>query len=146
MTDRRIPIGAILIALSTPAFLGMAPIFGKFAINAGADPFGVAAVRTIIAVLLLWLVYAVFFRRFIYIYPAGLVGCIVIGVINGIGSLFYYAGLGLLDASLTQLVNGMYLVFAVLLIRLDGEKLDGRTILRVGMALLAFTAIDLYWS
>lgn len=129
------------MALSTPAFLGMAPIFGKMAFNAGADPFSVAAIRTIIAVVVLWLVYVVFFRKYLYIYPAGLVGCIVIGTINGIGSLFYYSGLGLLDASLTQLLNGMYLVFALLLLRVAGERLDGRTVLRVGLALVALVIL-----
>lgn len=118
-------------------FLGMAPIFGKLAITAGADPFSVAAVRTLVAVGLLWAVYLVFFRRYIYIYPAGLLGCIVIGTVNGIGSLFYYGGLGTLDASLTQLLNGMYLVFAVFLTRFGGQRLDRRTVLRVLLALVA---------
>lgn len=131
----------IAAAAMTPLFLGAAPIFGKLAITAGADSFTVAAIRTVIAVVLLWAVYAVFFRRFIYIYPAGLLGCIVVGVVNGIGSLFYYGGLGLLDASLTQLLNGMYIVFALLLARLGGEPLDKRMILRVVLAMLALVMI-----
>ena len=131
------PASGVLAALLTPVFLGVAPIFGKLAINAGADPFSVAAIRTGIAVLVLWAVYTLFFRRFIYIYPAGLMGCVVIGAVNGIGSLFYYGGLGMLDASLAQLLNGMYLVFAVLLVRLSGERLDQRTIFRVSLSLLA---------
>lgn len=131
----------IAAALLTPFFLGMAPIFGKMAINAGADPFSVAAIRTIIAVLVLWLVYLLFFRKFVYIYPAGLLGCVVIGAVNGIGSLFYYGGLGLLDASLTQLLNGMYLVFAVLLMRLAGEKVDRRMAFRVLLALIALVVL-----
>jgi drug/metabolite transporter (DMT)-like permease len=133
----RTPVTGVVAALFTPVFLGMAPIFGKLAINAGADPFSVAAMRTAVAAALLWGVYLILFRRFIYIYPAGLLGCVVIGAVNGIGSLFYYAGLGLLDASLTQLLNGMYLVFAVLLVRASGEPLDRRTVLRVLLALLA---------
>ncbi|MAS35305.1 MAG: hypothetical protein CL610_14930 [Anaerolineaceae bacterium] len=146
MNQRQTPLTGIIVALSTPVFLGMAPIFGKLAFNAGADPFTVAAVRTAIAVGLLWAVYLIFFRKFIYIYPAGLMGCIVIGAINGIGSLFYYGGLGLLDASLTQLLNGMYLVFAMLLVRLAGERLDSRMILRVGMALLALLILTGFGS
>ena len=42
------------VGLMTPLFLGVAPIFGKLAINAGADSFTVAAWRTLIAVVLLW--------------------------------------------------------------------------------------------
>lgn len=74
-------------ALSTPVLLGMAPIFGKLALFTGVDAFTVAALRTLLAVLLLWLAYLLFARRFVFIYPAGLLGCLVIGTINGIGSL-----------------------------------------------------------
>ncbi|MEL7235768.1 MAG: DMT family transporter, partial [Chloroflexota bacterium] len=139
--SNRPPIGGIVAALLTPVFLGMAPIFGKLANNAGATPFAVAAIRTIIAVAILWIVYVIFFRRFIFIYPAGLSGCIIIGAINGIGSLFYYSGLGLLDASLTQLINGMYLVFAVLLTRIGGEKITARVWLRLALALLGLVIV-----
>jgi drug/metabolite transporter (DMT)-like permease len=131
----------IVAAFLTPLFLGVAPIFGKFAINAGADPFSVAAARTVIAVALLWGVYGLFFRKYIYIYPAGLLGCIVVGTINGIGSLFFYGGLNLLDASLSQLLNGMYLVIALLLTRLGGEQIDRRTAVRVGLAMIAIVMI-----
>lgn len=131
----------IFAALATPLFLGMAPIFGKVALDAGADPFTVAALRTIVAVLALWLVYIIFFRRYIFIYPAGLMGCVVIGAINGVGSLFYYSGLESLDASLVQLINGSYLAFAVLISRLGGQKINTRTLMRVGMTLFALVLI-----
>lgn len=134
----------VLIAFSTPVFLGLAPIFGKLAIEAGADSFTVAALRTMVAVLLMWSVYLLFFRKYVFIYPAGLIGCIVIGAINGIGSLFYYAGLGLLDASLTQLINGAYLAFAVLLSRISGQKADWRTMLRVLLAIAALVVINIF--
>jgi len=131
----------MVAAFATPIFLGMAPIFGKLAINGGADPFSVAALRTLIAVAILWVVYATFFPRYIYIYPAGLMGCVVVGFINGVGSLFYYGGLGELDASLVQLLNGMYLPFALLISRLGGLKADRRTLIRVLLALLALAMI-----
>ena len=124
-------------AFLTPLMLGVAPIFGKQAIALGADPFSVAAVRTVIAAVLLWIIYGIFLRKAIFIYPAGLLGCVVVGVINGIGSLFYYSGLGLLDASLVQLLNGTYLVFAVLLSHLGGEKMDRRVAIRVALACAA---------
>lgn len=131
----------VIAVFSTPIFLGVAPIFGKFAISAGADPFTVAALRTIVAVAMLWIGYGIFFRKYIFIYPAGLMGCVVIGIVNGIGSLFYYAGLQQLDASLVQLINGSYLVFAVLLSRIGGQIIDTRTFIRVLMALLALILI-----
>jgi drug/metabolite transporter (DMT)-like permease len=127
----------VAAAVLTPLMLGVAPIFGKQAIAEGADPFTVAAVRTVIAVVLLWGIFAIFNRKAFFIYPAGLLGCVVVGVVNGIGSLFYYSGLGLLDASLVQLLNGMYLVFAVILSHLGGEKIDRRIAVRVALAVVA---------
>ena len=138
---RKFPIQGVLATVMTPVFLGMAPIFGKMANNAGADPFTVAAIRTIMAILILWVAYGLFFRRFIFIYPAGLSGCIIIGTINGIGSLFYYSGLNELSASLTQLINGTYLVFALLLTRIGGERITRHVWLRVLLALLGLVVI-----
>lgn len=152
MSQNRSQISGVIAAVSTPIFLGMAPVFGKLALQAGTDPFSVAALRTMLAVLLLWSIYLIWFRRYIFIYPAGLIGCIVIGAINGIGSLFYYSGLGVLDASLVQLLNGMYLPLAVVLSWLGGQNLDRRTLLRVMMAMLAlmmitgFSASSIEWG
>jgi hypothetical protein len=75
MSEQKINVGGISAAFATPIFLGMAPIFGKLAITAGADSFTVAAIRTMVAVALLWVVYGLFFRKYIFIYPAGLMGC-----------------------------------------------------------------------
>jgi drug/metabolite transporter (DMT)-like permease len=132
---------ALIAVAMTPMLLGVAPIFGKLAISNGIDPFGVAALRTLVAVAFLWLVYALFFRRYIYIYPAGLLGCVVVGMINGIGSLFYYGGLGLVDASMAQLLNGTYIVFAVLLARIGGERVSRRVLLRILIALIGLAMV-----
>jgi drug/metabolite transporter (DMT)-like permease len=136
----------VIAAFLTPMFLGMAPIFGKLAINAGADSFTVAAWRTVIAVGFLWLMYILFARKYIFIYPAGLLGCVVVGIVNGIGSLFYYGGLGLLDASLAQLLNGMYLIFVVLLSRMGGERLDRRMLVRIFLAVIALVILTGFGS
>lgn len=133
----RIPVRGVVMAMLTPVFLGVAPIFGKMAINAGADPFSVAALRTLTAIAILWTVYLIFMRRFVFVSPAGLMGCIVIGGINGLGALCYYSGLGRLDAGLVQLLNGMYLVVAIILASIGGARIDGRTLLRVGLAVAA---------
>jgi drug/metabolite transporter (DMT)-like permease len=131
----------LLSVFSAPVLLGLAPIFGKMALQAGADSFSTAALRTIVAVAILWLGYALFARRFLYIYPAGLVGCLVIGFINGVGSLFYYSGLNYLDASLVQLLNGSYLIFTLILVRFGGDRADLRTLIRVLLAGAALTII-----
>ncbi len=125
-------------ALLSPVFLGMAPVLGRLAYLGGSDPFTVAAVRTVLAALVLWVVYLLFARRYIFIYPAGLLGCVVVGSVNGIGSLMYYNGLSLLhNASVAQLLNATYLIFVVILARLGGQPLSRRTLGRVALTSFA---------
>ncbi len=133
--------GGLTAALLSPFFLGMAPVLGKLAYLGGADPFTVAATRTVVAAVFLWIVFLLFGRRFIYIYPAGLLGCVVVGTVNGIGSLFYYNGLQYLSASVVQLLNATYLIFVVILARLGGHRLTQRTIFRALLALVAITLL-----
>lgn len=133
----------VIAALLSPVFLGMAPILGKFATNAGADPFTVAALRTVLAVAMLWAGYLIFWRQYIYIYPAGLLGCVMVGVVNGVGSIFYYNGLARLDASVAQLLNGAYLVFVVVLARMDGAMVSRRTAARVILAAVAVVLLTM---
>lgn len=145
MENRKTDLSTVIAVFATPFFLGMSPIFGKLAFTAGADALSVAALRTIVAITILWTAYALFFRRYIYIYPAGLLGCIVVGTVNGVGSLFYFGGLSALnDASLAQLINGMYLVFALVMSRIGGQKIDRRTLIRVLLALTALTMITTF--
>ncbi|MHB8625073.1 MAG: DMT family transporter [Aggregatilineales bacterium] len=123
--------------LLSPLFLGMAPILGKMAYAGGSDPFTLAALRTTLAALILWVVYAFAARPYLFIYPAGLLGCVVVGTVNGIGSLMYYNGLRLVDASVAQVLNATYLLFVVIMARMAGQRLTARTLVRVGLALCA---------
>lgn len=125
-------------ALLSPIFLGMAPVLGKAAIAGGSDPFTIAAVRTVLAAAILWVIYLLFARQFIFIFPAGLLGCVIVGTVNGIGSLMYYGGLGTLkNASVAQLLNSTYLIFVVILARFSGQPLTRRTLVRVVMTMIA---------
>ncbi|GAB4475925.1 MAG: DMT family transporter [Anaerolineae bacterium] len=128
-------------ALLTPVFMGFSPIFGKLAIGAGVDAFTLSALRTCLAALLLWGVYLIFFRQFTFIFPAGVVGTMAVGVTNGLGSLLYYNALLLLnDASLAQLLFMLYVVFTMLLTRAYGQSISLLSIMR---ALLAMVAVYL---
>lgn len=132
--------GQIAVILS-PVFLGLSPIFGKIALSSGTDPLTVAALRNVLVALVLWGFYRLFWRPYIYIYPAGLLACVAIGVTNGIGSIFYYSGLDLLDASVAQLLNGSYLIFVLLLTRIGGTRFGIKTLSRVFVALLGLLFI-----
>ena len=137
---RRAQQRGIAAALLSAVFLGSAPIFGKQAYAADMTPIALAAWRTLVAAAGLWLVYALIGRRYVYIYPAGLIGCVAIGGVNGIGSLLYYGGLQRVDAGVGQMVYSLYPLFLVILLRIDGHRFSSLTLFRV---ILAFVAVVL---
>lgn len=130
----------ISAALMSAVFLGLTPVLGKAAILNGAPPLAVVALRTLCAALLLLSVMLVFYRRYLYIYPAGFLGCFLAGGANGLGSLFYYNALGRIDAGLGHLLYSMYPLFLVVWLTLDRQLPSKITLLRL---LLAIPAIFL---
>jgi len=127
----------ILAAFSSAVFLGLAPVFGKLAITLGFTPFAVVALRTGFAAGILLLVVAVFYPRYLYIFPVGLFGCVLAGTINGFGSLLYYLALQRLDASVGQLLYSLYPFFVALWLILDHQPPSRLTFFRVGLATIA---------
>ena len=116
-------------------FLGWAPILGKLAYAQGVAPFTLATVRTLVAVMLLWVGYVLFWRDRLRITWRELVGCIAVGAVNGIGSLLYYAGLSRLDASLASFLNTLYLLWVVLFLTASGQPVRLLTLLRMALAI-----------
>jgi drug/metabolite transporter (DMT)-like permease len=127
----------LLAALASAIFLGLAPVFGKQAILLGLPWQAVVALRTIFAALLLFLALFIFKRRYFYIYPAGLLGCLLAGTLNGLGSLFYYAALGRIDASLGQLLYSLYPWFLVVWLWLDRQPPSRLTLFRLALVIPA---------
>lgn len=139
------PRGAgILAALSSAIFLGFTPVFGKLAINLGISPLGVVAWRTALAALLILLVVLAFFRPFLYIFSAGLLGCALAGIINGAGSLLYYLALDRLDAGIGQMVYSFYPFFLALWLALDGQPLGWLTFVRMLVAALGIVLLTTF--
>lgn len=129
----------ISAALASALFLGLAPVFGKAAMGEGGfSPFAVVALRTSMAALLLVLIIAIFKKPFLYIYPAGLIGCLVAGALNGTGSVFYYVGLSKLNASVAQMLYALYPFFVAFWLQLDGQPPSRLTVIRIVIA--AFSA------
>ncbi|MCB9112457.1 MAG: DMT family transporter [Anaerolineales bacterium] len=127
----------ILAAFSSAFFLGLAPVFGKLAITQGFTPLAVVALRTGFAAGIMLLVVTVFYRQFLYIFPVGLVGCILAGTINGLGSVFYYLALERLNASVGQLLYSLYPFFVALWLVLDHQPPSRLTIFRITLASIA---------
>jgi len=132
-------------AFFSAIFLGLAPVFGKAALSADKfTPYAVVALRTGMAALLLLLLMVAFKRQFLYIYPAGLLGCAVAGIINGVGSIFYYIGLSRLNASVAQMLYSLYPFFVAIWLKLDHQPASKLTVFRIALACLS--AILLTWA
>jgi drug/metabolite transporter (DMT)-like permease len=125
-------------ALLSALFLGLTPVFGKAAMGEGGfSPLAVVALRTSMAAALLVIIIIILKRSSLYIYPAGLYGCILAGTVNGIGSVFYYQGLSRLNASVAQMIYALYPFFVLWWFQLDRQYPSKLTIFRVLLAILS---------
>jgi len=128
------PVLGVGAALLSTVFLGWAPIFGKLAYNSGMTPYTVVAIRTVLAAAFLWMFYLIFWRRYIVVTRYELAGCVTVGLINGIGSLFYYTALSRIDASLVSLINTLYTLWVVVFLAASGQPLSRYTALSLLLA------------
>ena len=135
--DKDRSLGGIVATLLSTLFSGLAPIFGKLAYQAGVDPTTLVALRTALAAGLLWLFYLLFWRRYVSIDKQNLLGCIGMGIANGVGSLLYYNGLARVDASLAHLLYAMYPFWVFIFLSAAGHPVSRTAILRLGLALLS---------
>lgn len=126
----------IAAALSSAVFLGLSPIFGKLAINLGFSPLSVVAWRTGLAAALVVLIVVLFYRSYLRIYTVGLLGCILAGLINGLGSILFYMALDRLSASVGQMLYSLYPFFVAMWLTLDGHPLTQLTLFRLSLATL----------
>lgn len=127
----------IFAALLSAFFLGLTPVFGKAVILLGAPPLAVVALRTLFAALMLLSLMVLFYRPYLYIYPAGLLGCLLAGAANGLGSLFYYSALGRIDAGIGHLLYSLYPLFLVIWLALDRQPPTRLTLVRLLIAVPA---------
>lgn len=125
----------IVAALSSAIFLGLTPIFGKQSILFGFSPLAVVAIRTTLATILFLLFLLIFRRSFFYIYSLGLVGCLLAGFINGLGSILFYTGLSRIDAGIGQLLYSFYPLFVAFWLFIDRQSISKVTLLRLILSL-----------
>lgn len=126
--------------------LGWAPILGKFAYKSNVSPTNLAVSRSIVAAILLWTVYLIFWRQRIKIKFRDICLCLLVGSINGVGSLFYYNGLGRLDASRAALLGATIPIWAVIFLSASGQKIKILTLLQLVGSLIGAILVTSPWS
>ena len=144
LEDRKLSrrqISGVAITLFSAIIAAWNPIFGKVAYRVGMDPYTVVALRTTLAVALLWMIYLVRWRESIRIQWRDLLGCIGMGTVNGVGSLFYYTGLQRLDASLASLVYALYPIWVFIFLSSSGHAISRMAVGRLGLGLVGLYLI-----
>lgn len=126
--------------------LGWAPILGKFAYRYNVAPMTLATLRILVSVVFLWAFYLLFWRRYILLPWPFLVNCLVVGMVNGVGSLFYYNGLARLDASRAALLNATYPIWVVMFFAAAGQPITRLTLGRLGGAVLGALLVTRPWT
>ncbi len=139
-------LSGIYSGLLASFLLGWAPILGKFAYQAGVAPMTLAALRTLVAATFLWVVYLIFWRRRMILSWKDALNCLMVGMINGIGSLFYYSGLERLDASRASLLSTLYPVWVVLFLAASGEPMSQLTLGRLMVSLSGAVLVTSPWT
>ncbi|MFN2289564.1 MAG: DMT family transporter [Anaerolineae bacterium] len=134
-SDRNVQ--GIATTLLSTLFAGLAPIFGKMAYQASVSPAALVALRTALAAGLLWALYLLFWRPYVSIDRHNLIGCIGMGLANGIGSLLYYNGLSRVNASLAHLLYSMYPFWVFVFLSAAGHPVSRLSLLRLAMALVS---------
>ncbi len=124
-------------ALLSPVFLGVVPILAKLAYASGVNVLTVVTFRTLFAAALMWLATGLFARHYIKSSVPAIVSSLIAGGINGFGSIFFYASLTRIDASIGQLINITYLIFVTILLRLAGQNISWLTMLRTAVTIFA---------
>ncbi len=132
--------------LAAAFLLGWAPILGKFAYRFGVTPMTLATLRILVSVVILWVFYLLFWRKHILLPWHLLINCLVVGMVNGIGSLFYYNGLARLDASRASLLNATYPIWVVMFFAAAGQPITRLTLGRLAGAILGALLITRPWA
>lgn len=86
---------------------------------------------------LILIIFLLFYRAYLYIFPVGLIGCFLAGLINGMGSILYYLALDRLSASVGQMLYSIYPFFVAIWLMLDRQMPSRLTLLRICLATLA---------
>ncbi len=126
--------------------LGWAPILGKFAYKAQISPTSLAVFRTIVAAIFLWVIYLIFWRDRIFIPVSDIGNCLLVGAVNGVGSLFYYNGLGRLDASRASLLGAMVPIWVVVFLGASGQKIRILTLIQLFSSLAGAFLVTSPWG
>lgn len=127
--------GWMLALLATFAF-SFAPPVARAAITGGFNSTTLLMLRAVIAAVLFGFTLAVTDRQMLRLPRRGLGAMLFLGAVNAVGMLLFFSALNYLDSSLTSMILALSPPMVISLLALRGERLSGRDLLRLGIALV----------
>ena len=126
----------ILHAVIAVFCLSLTPALVKGAISAGIDPTSLLTMRMVVASVVLWSVFLLFFPSAAAIDGKGLIGCLCVALANASGLLCYYTALTRINASVAHVIFSLFPLIALVMLAFKGEPMSALKLLRLTLALI----------
>jgi len=125
-----------LVAFCASLSFSIAPSVGRAAILSGMEPVELLVSRFLLAVSLIWLTLLIRKPKSTQkIDLSGMGSICLVGLLNGAAMLCFFFGLARLDASMIAMALSTLPVFVLMILALQGERLNRRKITRLALAI-----------
>jgi len=132
---RALEVGWALALVATFCY-SFAPPVARYAILDGFDSTALLVVRMAIATTLFAVTLAITDRQKLLMPRRGLLAATGVGAVNAAGMVLFFFALNFLEASLTSMILALSPAMVLSLLALRGERLTGRHLVRLGLALV----------
>ena len=128
-------LGGIGLALIAVFGMSIVPLMIKIGLAANVDPVSIVTMRLVIAITLLWPLFALFRPDVLRIDRRGLLACLLVAASNSTSALSFNIALARLDGSIAQVLYTLYPLIVLGLLALRGEPLRWWNLVSVAFAL-----------
>jgi drug/metabolite transporter (DMT)-like permease len=136
MPTHRNYVGGLILALLGVLCVSVAPTLIKVGLTAAIDPVTLLALRMISAAIVFWPLSLLLWPDKLRIDRRGLKACAAVGLTNTISLLCFYLALTRIEASVGLIIFSLYPLAALLMLAVRGERITGRSYIRLGLAIL----------
>ncbi len=133
--EKRYTRGLLQVLLAVLC-LSITPTLIKVGLTANIDPVTLLALRLLVATTAFWIVFALFWPRYLRIDRKGLAGCAAVATANSVSLICYYLALTHIDVSVAHMIFSLYPVAALLFLAMRGEHITRLSLVRLGLAIL----------
>ena len=136
MMMARSHLSGILLILLSVVCGSIAPVLIKMGLAAGVDPVTLLTLRFVVAALIFWVVFALFWPDSLRIDRRELASCTAVACASASGYFCFYWAMTRIDASLGPMIFSLFPLIVLLLLALRGEPIGRLSQVRLGLGVL----------